>query len=228
MATAKEQLLINNDVRTYSNDEALVKARRMQIIKGATRLFVKKGYDRTNMREVTKACNMSMGALYHYVGSKEDILYLIIDHGLSNLAETIEELCSRLDNVSPTDAIREFIKIYYQGVDRDPDFVLFTYQETKNLSPSARRHVLESAARDVTACEGLLRRGMEAGEFIIDNPILMAHKIIVLGHIWAVRRWFLRKQCTLEGYIREQTESVLKTIARDNRATCESPKSDLV
>jgi AcrR family transcriptional regulator len=47
MATAMEQVLINNDVRTYSNDEALVKARRMQIIQGATRLFVKKGYDRT-------------------------------------------------------------------------------------------------------------------------------------------------------------------------------------
>jgi len=228
MATAMKQLLINNDVRTYSNDEALVKARRMQIIQGATRLFVKKGYDRTNMREVAKACNMSMGALYHYVGSKEDILYLIIDHGLSNLTAFIEALLVELRNVSPTEALREFIRAYYQGTGMDSDFTLFTYQETKNLNPTARRRVMESAARDVAACEKLLRWGMEKGEFKIENPTVVAHNIIVLGHMWAVRRWFLRKQCTLEGYIREQTESVLKTIARDNRATCESPKSDLV
>jgi AcrR family transcriptional regulator len=224
MPAVMEQLLINNDVRTYSNDEALVKARRMQIIQGATRLFVKKGYDRTNMREVAKACNMSMGALYHYVGSKEDVLYLIIDHGLSNLAAFVEGACSRLENVSATEAIREFIEMYYRGVDADPDFTLFTYQETKNLNPSARRRVLESAARDVAACEGLLRRGIETEEFKIDNPTLVAHEIIVLGHMWAVRRWFLRKHCTLEEYIGEQTESVLKRIVVDSNVASKESK----
>ncbi len=202
-------------VRTYSNDEVLVRERRLQIIGGATKVFVKKGYGRTNMREIAKACNMSMGALYHYVGSKEDILYLVIDHGLSKLAETVEGLRSKLTSLSATDAIREFIKVYYSGVAEDPDFVLFTYQETKNLKSSARQRMLESAARDVAVCEDLLRRGIEAGEFSMENPTLVAHKIIVLGHMWAVRRWFLRTCCTLDDYIREHTEFILKTICVD-------------
>ena len=208
---------MNSDIRTYCGDEALVNERRMQIIRCGIKVFAKKGYDRTNMRELAKACNMSIGALYHYVGSKDDILYLIIDHGLSKLAELVEDFSSRSGNVSPTEALREFIRVYYQGVDDSQDFCLFTYQETKNLNPDGRRYILDSAARDVAACEKLLRRGVEAGEFKIDNPTLVAHEIIVSGHAWAFRRWFLRKRCTLEEYMREKTESVLRTVLVDTR-----------
>jgi AcrR family transcriptional regulator len=200
---------MDGDMRTYSYDEALVKLRRMQIIQGAAKVFVKKGYDSTNMRELAAACNMSIGALYHYIGSKEDILYLFINDGLSRLAELVEGFFNRLGNVTPTEALREFIKVYYQEIGSNDSFCLFTYQETKNLGLDARRHILESASRDVAACEKLLRWGIEAGEFEIDNPTVVAHNIIVLGHMWAVRRWFLRDYFTLEDYITEQTELIL-------------------
>lgn len=59
---------MNSDIRTYCGDEALVNVRRMQIIQGAIKVFVEKGYSRTNMRELAKACNMSIRSLYHYVG----------------------------------------------------------------------------------------------------------------------------------------------------------------
>jgi len=67
-----------------------------------------------------------------------------------------------------------------------------------------------SASRDVAACERLLKWGVEEGEFKVDNPTLVAHSIIVLGHMWVIRRWFLREHCTLEEYIREQTELILE------------------
>ena len=200
---------MNDDMRTYSHDETLVKLRRMQIIQGAAKVFVEKGYDRTNMREMAAACNMSIGALYHYVGSKEDILYLFINDGLSRLSEVVEGFSSRLGDISPTEALREFIKMYYRLIDDGQNLCLFTYQETKGLDSNARRRVLDAAARDVAACEKLLRWGVEAREFKIDNPTVVAHNIIVLGHMWAIRRWFLRKCCTLEEYIREQAELIL-------------------
>ena len=200
------------DIRASSSDRVLVERRREHIARCATRAFVKKGYERTNVDEIARACGMSKGNLYNYVGSKEDILYLVIDRGLTDLTETIEGLCDRLSNAAPADAVREFIKTYYQGVGEDPDFTLFTYQETKNLDLEAHRSVLEAAARDVAACEALLRRGVELGEFHIGNITLMAHDIVVYGHMWAVRRWFLRSQCMLEEYIREKTESILKAI----------------
>jgi len=213
---------LTDDIRSSSSDPELVASRREHIARCATHVFVKKGYDRTNVDEIADACGMSKGNLYNYVGSKEDILYLVIDRGLTNLTKTIEDLCDRLSNVAPADALREFIKTLYRGVGEDADFTLFTYQETKNLSPTARQRILDAASRDVAVCEELLRRGVESGEFKINNPMLLAHNIITLGHMWAVRRWFLGKRCTLEEYIREQTESILKTILVDERTTIES------
>jgi len=35
------------------------------------------------MRELAKACEMSAGTLYHYFGSKEEILYSIINSATS-------------------------------------------------------------------------------------------------------------------------------------------------
>lgn len=213
---------LKDDIRSSSSDPELVASRREHIARCAIHAFVKKGYDRTNVDEIADACGMSKGNLYNYVGSKEDILYLVIDRSLCKLAELVEGFLARSDNASPTKTLREFIEVYYRGVDGDSDSFLFTYQETKNLSPTAQRRVLDAASRDVAVCEELLRRGVESGEFRINKPVLVAHNIIALGHMWAVRRWFLGKRCTLEEYIREQTESIMKAILVDERATIES------
>lgn len=203
------------DIRASSSDHGLVARRREHIAQCATRVFVENGYERTTVDEIADACAMSKGNLYNYVGSKEDILFLVIDRRLYKTTEFVEGFLSRFGNVSPTRALREFIRVYYQAVDELSDITLFLYQETKYLSGSGRRRIVKSAACDVAVCERLLRRGIEAGEFRVDNPTLEAHRIIVLGHMWALRRWFLRKTCTLQEYIREQTESVLKTILVD-------------
>ena len=40
----------------------------------ATRLFAERGYDRTSVQEIVEAAGVTKGALYHYFGSKEDLL----------------------------------------------------------------------------------------------------------------------------------------------------------
>jgi len=66
---------------------------------------------------------------------------------------------------------------------------------------------------------------VEVGEFDIGNITLMAHDIVVSGHMWAVRRWFLGSQCTLEEYIREKTESILKAILAQARVAAGADKA---
>jgi len=67
----------------------------------------------------------------------------------------------------------------------------------------------------LTIFEKLLKRGIEEGEFSIDDPKLIAHDIVVLGHAWAFRRWHLRKHWTFKTYVKEQTDAMLRTITVD-------------
>jgi AcrR family transcriptional regulator len=203
-------------IRTFSSDEALVKERRNHIVRCSTKVFTKKGYDRTNMRELAKACEMSAGTMYHYFGSKEEILYSIINSATSQQAGSMEDWANELATVSPTIALVELMRKFYEWHDDNQDITLFAYQETKNLPSNARQSIFDSEARILTVFEKLLTRGIEEGEFNTDDPRLIAHDIVVLGHAWALRRWHLRKHWTFKTYVREQTDAMLRAITVDN------------
>jgi AcrR family transcriptional regulator len=203
-------------IRTFSSDQALVKERRNHIVRCSTKVFTKKGYDRTNMRELAKACNMSAGALYHYFGSKEEILYSIISSATSQQAGSMEGWAKELATARPMVALTEVLRKFYEWHNNNQDITLFGYQEAKNLPDNARQSIFDSEARILSVFENLLMRGVEEGEFHIDDPKLVAHNIIVLGHAWAIRRWHLRKHWTFKKYVKKETDVILRAVTEDN------------
>jgi TetR/AcrR family transcriptional regulator, cholesterol catabolism regulator len=200
-------------IRTYSTDTDLVDSKRKEIIEKATRVFVNKGYHQTNMRELAAAIDMSIGSIYHYVGSKQDILYLIINMAATRPPGWIEAIRTSLETRKATDVLRQFIQDYYGDVERARNVTLFTYQETKNLDRKSQKTIMDAAGQDVEACAIILRKGIETGEFRIKNVLLMAHNVIVLGHMLAVRGWYLSSICSVEEYITEQTDLILSRIS---------------
>ena len=43
----------------------------------ATRMFAEKGFGNTSVQEIVEAAGVTKGAMYHYFGSKDDLLYEI-------------------------------------------------------------------------------------------------------------------------------------------------------
>ena len=52
-----------------------------KLVEAATRLFIEKGYRRTQMADITRAMGLSPGAIYRYVESKEALFDLIVRAG---------------------------------------------------------------------------------------------------------------------------------------------------
>jgi TetR/AcrR family transcriptional regulator, cholesterol catabolism regulator len=199
-------------IRTYSRNNKLIAQRRGHIAQSVAPLFVKKGYDRTSMREIAESCDMSMGALYYYVGGKEDILQIMLDYDLTLYTGFVKELVDSSRSLRARDALIKVLEQYFRASDAEQDLTLFFYQETKCLHPGARE-VIQGRERSLVAeFEKLLSRGCETGEFKIDNITLVANQIVVTGHMWALRRWLLRHVCSLDEYIRNQTEFILDTV----------------
>ena len=207
---------METEIRTYSRDMDLVRERREHIRKCTTSLFVKQPFHKTNMREVEKACGMSRGALYNYVGSKEDIRTLIIEHALSLGGEAVINRGSRLlDQYTPTEALQEMIKLMLNNFDRLQDEYIFINHEVKNLSKEERKALFSGENGSISAVEGILQAGIDSGEFQVDDIKLVAHTILISAHAWATRRWYLRKHYTIEEYIRNFTELILKLVVAD-------------
>src|SRR5690625_3173979 len=60
-------------------DTMLIEKRRNQIIKASIVLFKQKGFHKTTTREIAKASGFSIGTLYEYIRSKEDVLFLVYE-----------------------------------------------------------------------------------------------------------------------------------------------------
>ncbi|MCP4682016.1 MAG: TetR/AcrR family transcriptional regulator, partial [Desulfobacterales bacterium] len=67
------------EIPTQIKDQDLVKERRRQIVDASVILFVENGYHKTTTRQIARATGFSIGSLYEYVSSKEDVLYLVCD-----------------------------------------------------------------------------------------------------------------------------------------------------
>src|SRR5881398_579592 len=68
-----------------------------EILRHATEVFCKKGYEGASMRDLSRESGMSLAGLYYYFESKERLLYLIQKHTFSTI---VQRLKSRLENVS--------------------------------------------------------------------------------------------------------------------------------
>ena len=79
------------EVQASVKDERLVQKRRDQMIKGAVTLFKQKGFHRTTTREIAKAAGFSIGTLYEYIRTKEDVLYLVCDSIYDHVSDRLQK-----------------------------------------------------------------------------------------------------------------------------------------
>jgi AcrR family transcriptional regulator len=200
-------------IRTFSNDVELVNERRNHIVKVATELIAKKGYNNIKTRELASALGMSTGGLYHYIGSKEDILYLIIHFTSDLTAQSLEKSVASSDGQGARGRLRESIRVYLDTVENYRDFHNFVNHVMLSLCVNDRKTVYEAETRIIDYYETLLRSGIESGEFRDHDPKLMAHNVVALANAWANRGWYLKKHYTLDKYVNEQTESILAQIS---------------
>jgi TetR/AcrR family transcriptional regulator, cholesterol catabolism regulator len=78
-----------------------------EILVHATEVFCKKGYEGASMRDLSRACGMSLAGLYYYFESKERLLYLIQKHTFTTI---VQRLKARLEAVSDAEErVRIFI-----------------------------------------------------------------------------------------------------------------------
>jgi TetR/AcrR family transcriptional regulator, cholesterol catabolism regulator len=205
------ELTSTKDIPTQVKDPDLVKRRRRQIADAAVQLFIEKGFHKTTTRQIAQASGSSIGSLYEYFASKEDILYMVCESIHAEVARGVTEAMSGA--TAGRDTLAGVIRQYFQICHRMSDFILLIYQETRSLPAQWRKRVLENELQITGLFVEVLARIAASGELpgIKEQYIeLAAHNIVVLGHMWTFRRWYMARHYSLEDYINHQTEFILK------------------
>lgn len=198
------------DVPTQIKNPELVVRRRRQIVDAAVQLFIEKGFHKTTTRQIAGAAGFSIGSLYEYVASKEDVLFLVCDAIHHEVERGVNEALARTRDGEA--ALTEMIREYILVCDRMRDHLLLIYQETKSLPKQWRKRVLENEVRITNIFTNVLKKIARSGEMpTLDECSLelIAHNITVLGHMWTFRRWYLDRMFTIDQYIKIQTDFIL-------------------
>ncbi|MDA3129396.1 TetR/AcrR family transcriptional regulator [Aliibacillus thermotolerans] len=196
-------------VPSMVKDEQLVKKRRAQMVKGAVSLFKQKGFHRTTTREIAKESGFSIGTLYEYIGSKEDVLYLVCDSIYDEVRERLEAHLST--DYSGLDRLKQVVRSLMKVMDEMQDEVLVMYQEAKSLPKDSLSYVLKKEM-EMTA---IVEKAIDScrGDGLVDltdkEVELLAHNIMIIAHAWTFRRWELQKRFTLEEYTDMQIRFLL-------------------
>jgi TetR/AcrR family transcriptional repressor of nem operon len=69
---------------------------REKILGEAARLFALKGYHGTKLEEVLKAAQVTTGALFHHLGSKEELGFAVIDRHMEKRRRSLDQIEKRL------------------------------------------------------------------------------------------------------------------------------------
>ncbi|MBU0986804.1 MAG: TetR/AcrR family transcriptional regulator [Proteobacteria bacterium] len=198
------------DITTQIKNPDLVERRHRQIVDAAVQLFIRQGFHKTTTRQIARAAGVSIGLLYEYITSKEDILYLVCDAIHGEVEHGVFEAMKRA--TSGRNSLAEVIREYFLVCHRMNDHILLIYQETQSLPPQWRKKVLENEVRITGIFVKVLAQLVSAGDMphLSDRSLeLIAHNISVLGHMWTFRRWFLARHYSIEDYIQLQTDFIM-------------------
>lgn len=195
MARSKQKRAVRpkyKTVETRIKDLQLIETRRKQIAEGAIKVFVAKGYHKATVREIVEASGLTMGSMYNYVRTKEDIIYLVYEYVTRALRDSLMIAISSVDD--PKNQLEAALKHNLEALNQHSDVIMFLYQSSGYLDRESIHDVLDRETRYIEMFEDLVRKSL-AGRHVSEFKLKLAADILsYLGVIVTLRRWSLKRR----------------------------------
>ncbi|AIA02684.1 hypothetical protein DC74_2174 [Streptomyces noursei] len=151
-----------------SNGGGAAKPVAQRLLATATRLFAEQGYDRTSVQEIVDAAGVTKGALYHYFGSKEDLLHEVYGRVLRLQQERLDRFADADAPVEQRlrDAAADVVVTTIENLD---DTKIF-FRSMHHLSPEKDKQVRAERRRYHERFRALIEEGQHTGVFSADVP----------------------------------------------------------
>jgi AcrR family transcriptional regulator len=176
--------------------------RQAQIIQKATKLFMKKGYAQTTMREISKATGIDLRNLYYFIKSKDEILYLVCQMIHTPMMEIIRRQ-TILDIDDPVLQLQTiFEELIEFGYDCNQELLLM-YRESKSLSKKLRKVIFHQESLLVSRVEDVLKKGKERGVFQFEDASFTANFLVYGLSLHPLRSW------NMKDYTKEELKHLL-------------------
>lgn len=137
--------------------------RHQAIIDTSARVFAQQGYHATGITELCTANDLGKGALYHYIGSKEELLAAIHDRVMDEVMFGADRVAAA--GGSPSDQLAMLGDELLDVIHRYPDHVWVFLHEFPALTGERAEQFRERRREYEERVEHVLQAGVDSGEF---------------------------------------------------------------
>lgn len=147
-------------------------ARRHAIVDTSARVFARQGYHATGIAELCIANDLGKGALYHYIGSKEELLAAIHDRVMDEVMASADRVAAA--GGSPSAQLTMLGDELLDVITRYPDHVWVFLHEFPALTGERAEQFRKRRREFERRIEAILQAGVSSGEFRDVEPRLTA------------------------------------------------------
>lgn len=170
-----------------------------RIFSAALKISNKKGFQAMSMRDLGRETNLSMGALYSYFSSKEELLAML-QHQRRTITRRI--LQERIEKESePVPRLRTAILTHLYLSEAMQAWFYFSYMEAKNLAKEEQNLAVASERYTERIFADIIIQGQAGGSFLHRDPQLTASVIKAMVQDWYLKRSkYAGRRITIDQY----------------------------
>jgi AcrR family transcriptional regulator len=182
--------------------ELAAQATRESILRAATKVFAKHGFDGGRVEQISKAAKSYDRMIYYYFGSKEGLFIAVLEEMYRRFNDAESRLV--LDTDRPVEALTAVIRFMWAYYQKNPEFITLLNTENlhrgKHIAKSLRAREYSSPA--VSLLGEVLQRGARQKLFRADVGARDVYLMIAsMGYFYLSNRY------TLSAFLGEQLEA---------------------
>lgn len=197
-AFCREVFLENKDSIQIKKEKTVVK-NLARIFEATFRICSRKGFRGMSMRDLSQESGLSMGGLYAYFRSKDELLNTLQRVGNRFVQQILQEACKAHGGTYLR--LRTIVKIHLYLSEIVQAWFFFSYMEAKSMSKQERDFYKDAELSTESLIYDTLKQGAEEGVFMQRDHLLAASVIKAMLQDWYLKRWkYSKREITVDQY----------------------------
>jgi len=198
MEDMSRELFQDNRQRIKIKKEPVAVKNLVKILNAALKLSNTKGFAAMSLRDLSREAGLSMGALYTYFTSKEELLHMI-QHQCMVVFKVLLDQIEGIED--PRVRLRRLIQGHLYLSEVMQPWFYFSYMETKNLAKSEQKKAIEGELYTEKLVTDIIAEGQDKRVFKEVDTELVGAVVKAMLQDWYLKRWkYAKRKVTVETY----------------------------
>jgi TetR/AcrR family transcriptional regulator len=182
----------------------------------AITVFAECGFDAANINDIAKLAGVSIGSMYSYFESKEDLFLALVEKGLELLDRAMNECCP--DEGTIAEVLERIFRVAIRYTEKHPDMCrLYLLITTDNMKAQTERLSDRAEMSFREMYKAVLRRAVEKGEvrrdIDLDAAALFIDNAVIMLQFSLTSRYY---QLRMEHYLGAKSGDDYERLVRSN------------